>query len=69
MAADVSIDLIFGMRMRGTQEYRMELPGQIGVVLIAALAPEQPRVLEPRHRLADTELDHDAAPGCATCKS
>src|SRR6516164_2666752 len=27
-----------------------------------ALAPEQSRVLEAGHRLADTKLDHDAAP-------
>jgi hypothetical protein len=27
-----------------------------------AVALEQPRVFEPRHRLANTELDHDEAP-------
>jgi hypothetical protein len=57
------------MRMRGTQEDRMELPGQIGVVLIPAFALQQPGVLEPRHRLTDPELDHREAPGSATCKS
>jgi hypothetical protein len=43
------------------EKHHMELPRQIGVVLIPPLASEQPRILEPSYRLADTELDHHAA--------
>ncbi len=57
-----------GMCMGRPQKYRIELPGQVGVVLIPALALEQPRVLETGHRLADTELHHREAPGSAFFK-
>src|SRR6202011_5247622 len=52
------------MRVRRPQKYRMELPRQVGVVLIPASTREQLGVLEPGHRLANAELHHCLAPGC-----
>jgi hypothetical protein len=40
----------------------MELAKQVGVVLIAAVSGEQPRVLESSYGLADAKLNHDEAP-------
>src|SRR5262244_3127677 len=56
------------MGMRRAKKHRTELPGQVGIVLIPALALEQPGILETRHRLADSEFDHDETPGWAISK-
>ena len=49
-----------GVGMRRAQHIRMHLAEQIVVVLKAAIAAQQPLVLEAPHRLPDSELAHRA---------
>ena len=47
-----------GMGMRGADEHTPELARQRQVVLVVPLAGQQPFILEPTDRLADTKLHH-----------
>ena len=50
------------MRVRRAQHIAVGLAGQVDVVLKAAVAGQQPLVLEAPHRLPDPELAHDPIP-------
>ena len=52
-AADV------GMGMRRAHDRGVELIGELEIVEIAAVPPQQARILAPQHRLSDGKFTHD----------
>ena len=55
-----------GMRVRRAQHMAIHHAREAHVVDIAAAAPKQPRILDPRHRLTQREFAHASPPRLST---